>query len=334
MLLEIYIGLWINWTDGLIRGATLTISSQHGAFLVAFLALFVRFAGSHFWGILRYLLFQHRSGSGPQDVYHRQQQVVLRNDTTDIDALWDLLKIACAWRKRTRRPFVRALSLCLWAGLHIVIFTAAGTLSSQVTSSGTEVLLRNSNCRNWPSRLNRTLPMAPKLGEEISSIADAHANFITSSNFASSCYDNSSSTLQGCLPYGRRLLTWSKNTSISCPFDPSMCVDNTAVEFDSGYVDSHLDLGINTPLEDRIKFRLTLACAPITVKGFRSEVLNMTQAHNPTESQVSRDANQVFVEYYYGKSPTASNPNSTFIWSNYSSLIVDNSATTIPYVFR
>jgi len=301
---------------------------------VAFLALFVRFAGSHFWGILRYLLFQHRSRAGLRDVYDRQQQVVLRNDTTDIDALWDLLKIAWAWRKRTRRPFVRALSLCLWATLHIAAFTAAGILSSQVCSSGTEVLLRNSNCRTWPSRLNRTLQNAPKLGEDISSAADAHANSITALNFASSCYGNSSSTLPGCLPYGRRLLTWSNNTSISCPFDPSMCADNTAVEFDSGYVDSHLDLGINTPLEDRMKFRVTLTCAPITVRGFRSEVLNMTQAHNPTEGQVSRDANQVFVEYYYGKSPMASNPNSTFIWSNYSSLIVDNSATMTPYILR
>jgi hypothetical protein len=313
MTSDIYTGTWINWTDGRVAGATLTISSQHGALLVAFLALFVRFAGSHFWDICRYAIFQHRCDVAPKDVYHQQQQVLLRNATADTDMLWNLVKVTWAWRKKTRRPVLRSISLLIWATLQIIAFTAAGILSSQVASTHAQVLLRGTNCGTWISRLNYLSPtFNPSASEFISDIADAHNAFITSSRFTASCYNRSSTSLEGCLPYGRRKLTWSNRTT-ACPFNESMCIDNTAVEFDTGYLDTHLDIGINTPSEYRVQFRGTATCAIITTKGFTSDWLNSTQADLPASSDSTPE--ELFLEFYYGASP-AQNVTPTFFFSN------------------
>ena len=310
---DIYTGTWINWTGGRVAGATLTISSQHGALLVAFLALFVSFAGSHLWDICRYAIFQYRCGRGPKDVYHQQQQLLLRNSTADTDMLWNLVKMTWAWRNTTKRPFLRSISLLIWATLQIIAFSAAGILSSQVATTQPEVLLRGSNCRTWSSRLNYLSPtFDPTSSEWTSDVADAHESFITSSRFTTSCYNQSSTSLEGCLPYGRRKLNWSNDTA-ACPFDKSMCIDNAAVQFDTGYLDTHLDLGINTPSEDRVQFRGISTCAPITTKGFASDWLNSTQADLPATSQPT--PGELFLEFYYGETP-ARNVTPTFFFSN------------------
>src|SRR5271168_1123313 len=146
MTSDIYTGTWINWAGGRAAGATLTISSRNGACLVAFLALFVRFAGSHFWDICRYAIFQYRCGVGPKDVYHQQQQILLRNTTADTSMLWNLVKVTWAWRRKTTRPFLRSISLLTWATVQVLAFSAAGIISSRVASTQPEVLLRGSNC--------------------------------------------------------------------------------------------------------------------------------------------------------------------------------------------
>lgn len=46
---NVYTGFWINRTDGRIAGATLTLGSTNGVYLIAFLAIVVRIAGGHFW---------------------------------------------------------------------------------------------------------------------------------------------------------------------------------------------------------------------------------------------------------------------------------------------
>jgi hypothetical protein len=183
-----------------------------------------------------------------------------------------------------------------------------------VASAQPEVLLRGSNCGTWSSRLNYLSPtFNPSPSEWISDIADAHNVFITSSRFTASCYNQSSTSLEGCLPYGRRKLTWSKDTAAACPFDKSMCIDNAAVKFDTGYLDTHLDLGINTPSEYRVQFRGISTCAPVTTKGFASDWLNSTQADLPVSSDPT--PGEVFLEFYYGKSP-AQNVTPTFFFSN------------------
>jgi hypothetical protein len=92
-----------------------------------------------------------------------------------------------------------------------------------------------------------------------------------------------------------------------------MCIDNAAVKFDTGYLDTHLDLGINTPSKDRVQFRGIATCAVVTTKGFTSDWLNSTQADLPASSDPT--PGEVFLEFYYGTSP-AHNVTPTFFFSN------------------
>ncbi len=69
-----YTGHWVRWADGPVLGSTLTLTSRNGAFLVAFLALFVNFVGGQFWTILKFLVHQLRAKRRSEDALHHQQQ--------------------------------------------------------------------------------------------------------------------------------------------------------------------------------------------------------------------------------------------------------------------
>jgi hypothetical protein len=45
----------------------------------------------------------------------------------------------------------------------------------------------------------------------------------------------------------------------SCPFHPKLCRSSTVV-FDTGLIDSHTDLGINSRVADRIAYRRVTTC--------------------------------------------------------------------------
>ena len=151
MSYAVYTGAWTNWSQGRIAGTTLTLPSQHGAYLVAFLALFVRFAGSHFWGLCCYACFQMRSSQVPRDGIYHQQQAILRNSASALRSLVDWAKMTLAWRKQGQRPALRSAGFMIWAVIHVSIFAVAGIFSSKVTRTGSEVLMRGDICGMWES---------------------------------------------------------------------------------------------------------------------------------------------------------------------------------------
>lgn len=59
---SIYTGAWINWSQGAIIGATITLSQRNGNLLTAFLGIFVTIAGGACWRILSFLMHQQRAG--------------------------------------------------------------------------------------------------------------------------------------------------------------------------------------------------------------------------------------------------------------------------------
>ncbi|KAJ3576404.1 hypothetical protein NPX13_g3710 [Xylaria arbuscula] len=62
--------------------------------------------------------------------------------------------------------------------------------------------------------------------------------------------------------------------------------DTVLLRGESGFIDSHLDLGVNAPPDQRFQFRTIIHCAPLTTKGYRS-------SH-------TRSDNQTFSRYHYG----------------------------------
>jgi hypothetical protein len=137
----------LDWThDSAILGSRLTLTSQTGAYLVAFLALWVRIVGGHFFGLLSYLVFRARSTTKPMDTMHHQHQAVLRNSNSDSRALCQFLIIGASWRNRTRRPLLRSALLALLVFVNIAAFGVAGIFSSRIANANGGVLLRNTLC--------------------------------------------------------------------------------------------------------------------------------------------------------------------------------------------
>lgn len=68
----VYTGIWFNWSQGRIQGATLTLSHQNGGLLTAFLALFITVVASSFWRLFCFAAhFKLSAGKSPQDGLYR-----------------------------------------------------------------------------------------------------------------------------------------------------------------------------------------------------------------------------------------------------------------------
>ena len=265
---EIYTGTWNNWGNGFVRGATLTLTSSNGAYLVAFLALFVRISGGHFWELLCYTLFRLRSTANPKDGLHHQHQAILRNTSSDAGALSQILIVAYAWRNRARKPFARSATYAVLAALNIATFAIAGIFSSRVATANSDVLLKSSLCGGFP-RTNST-PLSDQ--DWNTYIDDLRAYdkeiLVRSASYALNCYGLLNQ--DSCPPLGRRWFNWTTSMDIPCPFESSMCINNTAIRMDTGFMDTYLDFGINTKKNDRSSYRMVTDCAPITTQGFQS----------------------------------------------------------------
>ena len=144
---NVFLGSWTNYTDGSILGATLTLTSRSGAFLVAFLAIYVRVAGGHFWDLFCRVAFHLNATDKPKDGLHHQHQAILRNNNSEPLALWQFLRTGWEWRGNgTKRPISRSSGFAIAAIVNFALFTTAGIFSSRVTSTRSEVLLRSSTC--------------------------------------------------------------------------------------------------------------------------------------------------------------------------------------------
>lgn len=87
--------------------------------------------------------------------------------------------------------------------------------------------------------------------------------------YAQECYTNSSAT-QICSIYKQRRLPINVYRNISCPFPgKEICARNsTNLRLDTGFLDSHDHLGINTKPQNRFVFRHVDECAPLTLDGY------------------------------------------------------------------
>ena len=256
----VYHGVWVNWSKGYIRGATLTTTTVGGAILVALLALFIQFTGSRLWRISRFIMHQIRVGKTPRDGLYHQQQVVLRN-FAPADAAKAFVQAGWAWRSRVHNPARRSLPLALLALAHSVTFLLAAILSATAsTSQGNEVLVFSPYCGlinfNTP---NLTAVINILNAYESKSLSD-------SAGYARSCYatEGTGRTWQDCSTFPvPKLPTTLTNTS--CPFNAGICTAQS-IQLDTGLMDSDLFFGISAPLKNRVKYRKVTSCAPIEVR--------------------------------------------------------------------
>jgi hypothetical protein len=123
---DVYTGIWINRSYGLIKGSTLTLDRRSGAFLIAFLALFVGTTGRSFWRIVRFVLHISFSAETNLDGLYYQRQAILRNGQLAADAALDLVLARFAWRKKAKHVDHRFLPVALMAAVVAATFAISG----------------------------------------------------------------------------------------------------------------------------------------------------------------------------------------------------------------
>lgn len=265
---DIYTGVWTNWSRGTILGPTLTTTKQYGNLLIAFTALFVTVVASRLWRICCLILHRCYSTATDRSAIHHQRQVMLRNSSAAESALFNILVLLWAWRKSEIRRIAGLIPLLIFSACYLAAFAAAGGFSSNISSSiGDEVLVNGQNCGTLAR--NHTVESHALVNEWASVQLNSAANYVQQ------CYHiNQSNATTACNKFVRSSLpTHVMNTTAECPFQHQICrKPQSTLRLDSGYIDSHDDLGLNAPKHERFAYRYVLHCAPLKTDNYISHV--------------------------------------------------------------
>jgi predicted small integral membrane protein len=300
--------LWFWYADrlteyGAIVGATLTLPTYWGLILVSFLTLFVQFVGGCFWRTLCFILHQTRSTT--DGLYH-QQQIILRNAITAPNALWSLARSAVVWKSRVAAPLGRSAPLIFITTFHIICFSAAGLLSSQIASTRAGQALVDSTACGYPKQLPaiRTATALTTSSAELdvfnAQVLLGRFTLTKSQAYVRACYNGDSEETAECGHFVRRSLVGdqaSVDMQAACPFGRDACMTK-AFRVDSGLLDSNKDIGLNEPPKNSVSFRRVTTCAPIQVDRYASVWRdNLTEVYG-------KKTNTSIRFYEFGKSDT------------------------------
>lgn len=315
----VYTGFRTNRALGQIKGSTLTLSAEYSAFLIAFVALFVKFVGGQLWSTLTFLASIKRSSPRPEDGLYHQQQAVLRNTSQPTVFVWDMLKLSWFWKGTATKSRARTLGFIASSVAYIGAFAIAGIFSSKVASNNSEVMLVPvANCGIWhyPYWLlyDNTTSFSEYNAQRTSFWANINELARQTHVYVSQCFNSTGDhSPNACLPYGSNAISWTTDLNATCPFDADMCIA-PAISFDSGFLSTRTHLGVNT--RDSIEYRRVTTCAPIATEGYVSDYVDVTGLN------LSEDATQVtfegetWLKYMYGNTYYFKD-NTTFAYSNF-----------------
>lgn len=264
----IHEGIWTDWSKGPILGSTLTVSPYHATILSPAIAIFVSIAGSQLWRLFQFGLHQARANTKPSHFLYHQQQVVLRNTGTDLNALWRFLRLGIAWRHQKHVAVVRtSVPLVVWTFIHFVTVVVASVLSSWVLSAGNRALSRSPYCGTFNQTYLDKVYSNDVSDPTVAPLAMEYASYINQRFAAVQQHvDICSTSVEGCNSMAAEDLSYSAQLMPNkCPFDSEAChpkIDGS-MSFDTGYLSSMEHLGINAPEHGRVAFRFTAQCAPL-----------------------------------------------------------------------
>ncbi|KAK5242010.1 hypothetical protein LTR20_007155 [Exophiala xenobiotica] len=207
----------------------------------------------------------------------RSEQVILRNASSDLATARYMLSLACSSRRTTGKRSIRSYSIGLLALIYAIIFMTAGIFSNRAvsatsTNGGAAVLARSEKCGIWN---------------------DTYFNIVN--NVVLSTEEE-----------------FELQTQWSAKVAHDVQVSLETVVLDTGYIDSHIHLGINSESKDRLTYRRNTTCAILDstgyVKGWDGAVAN---ASGPKPAPGSAYA-------YYGPS-LYKDTNWTYSYANFAS---------------
>lgn len=335
---NIYEGVWRDWTKDGLQGLVWTLSQNKANLLSNILTLFIALVGSQLWAIIRFALHQSRQAkklnrtdfAQPFDDIRLQQQVVLRNASSDLHTLKLMVRLAWDNRSTARNPFSYPLTIAALAILHYALFISAQTFMNTIVSTSSIVLVRSPHCGFWTSQWletqGRSFSINGSTLETVRKTQDASSksdhDIQQSLEYSQQCYStNPGFTRQSssCETMKRHHLDFElEHTTGVCPFGRDMCHEQQdSVIFTSQAIDSQHDLGINSPEGDRVSYRQRTTCA----------VLNDT--NRIIETAIGTRDESAVADYGISIQQFS---NFTYEWSNFSSLYTDFlPQTAIPY---
>ncbi|KAK5449920.1 hypothetical protein LTS15_008493 [Exophiala xenobiotica] len=336
---NIFQGLWTDWSKGGIWGLTWTLSPTHATLVTNSMTLFVSITGMQLWSIIRYSLHQMRPSSrqGMPTPHLRSEQVILRNASSDLETARQMLCLACTSRKKsTGRRSLRSYSIGLFALLYAGMFMTAATFSNRAisaisTNGGSAVLSRSKDCgmfnESYLNIANGNYSTEEEFGLFTQYAAKRAHDVELSLEYALACYlpQPSTSLSSTCHSFKTSKLLWQPLNG-SCPFDEQLCQKGTkVVVFETDYIDSHGDLGINAEPHDRLRYRRKTTCAVLNgtghVRGWDGAVVNTSTSKPSTETAYA----------YYGPS-LYKDTDFTYSYSNFASFYTNFTAqVTLPY---
>ena len=322
----VYEGAWTNWSKGRHLGATLTLSPRDALLVVSVLALFVGLAGTQLWKIIQFIVHQSRATAYDRDGLYHQQQVILRNSSSELGACWNLVRVAFAWRTQKRvHSYRRSAALVALPLLHFAFFTLAGVFASRLLDAGDQVLSRSPYCGDYnvtyiSSLGTSTIPGSPnRLVNDYA--VNAQNQLQRSQQYVQFCSD----PLVPCRELPHSALKWASTVSTQCPFDSKVCsqTSNQSVVVDSGLISSHRHLGLNAPVKDRIQYRKVTTCTILNDAQYISDWKDIPATESSPAKRV--------VDAYYGPNPIADR-NATYSYSEWNQYYsYDQYSTTNPY---
>lgn len=226
---------------------------------------------TRFWRIVCFAFHRVYATNTSQNAVYHQRQAILRNSSSPEEGIRLLLSLA--WANKDRRDRLPTLLIAFIALLSTTAFTAAGGLSSQISSAvGTEVLIESLNCgrleaKNAPNSTDEPVSETQSFFALVPIKAEGIDN---AANYAQQCYSNNTAGNLDCGRFITKRLPSFIDKSAACPFEEKVCRSNSKnLRIDSGYLDSHEHFGLN--IRDKFFMRNVLHCAPITTTGYTSQ---------------------------------------------------------------
>jgi hypothetical protein len=294
---EVFIGVWTDWSNEEVLGASLTLPDTHGRYLLSATATFIGIVGGVAWGLFAYFLHSrrvhvHRRDPGDADLLHLQQQVSLRNSQSALSTALELFSICLAWKPhqrsdkkgkadqatsgaKRRTSLLIIYALAVWA-----IFTTASTLSSSITKpafQSSDVRVMRNKCGLWT--FNTSSP-GGLTAQQLKVLNDTLAG----RTYARGCYSQDLNSVNPtlCSFYTVQNLTYTPTRlNGACPFGNHQSIENLKLPFTDGecdtlynigshlmstdLLDSHYHLGINAPAQNRVHFQKNTTCSPISL---------------------------------------------------------------------
>lgn len=307
--LSVHTGFWHDYTREGIRTGTLTLSTRSSGFLLAALVTFIGIVGASFWSLLSFVLHQLRAKNGEEDGLYFQEQVILRNSGSALQAVCQFWRVSWAWRdRRAMRPAPQRLRsrfffLSLPPLLILIGFTTAGIFVADIIRSGYRV----DNLKIDPVNCG-SLEMEPASVADFATAYPAltklnSKNMQAAKVYTRECYETTIKS-PACGLYPQKSLPFVQ-ANVPCPFGHnskgnSVCTFDSSLNLDTGLLDTNAFLGINAPAKNRVLFRLSSTCSPI----------------NDTEFATRRDQsiseNSTIWDFYFGRANYPNGDNYTY----------------------